>query len=195
MRRNYSKSNKKRFYIALAAVLSVAAATFSLLVYAVSRNTSVINNDLAFATSSIQIIDDSDPGFGKKEVTFKNVDASSSASVLLRIAYSETWTNNSGTVISNTVNGVNVVAKSWTTAFVNDFVDGQDGWYYYEKVLEPGDDVKVLNSITLSDQSYAYYNYDFSFRYESVQATPEAANALWGKTATIDNNGEITWAP
>lgn len=195
MRRNYSNSSRKHFYVALAVILSIAIATFSLLVYAVSHSTSVIDNDLDFATSSIQIIEDSDPGFGKKEVTFKNVNDATSTSVLIRIAYSETWTNNSGTVMSNTVNGVNVVAKSWTTAFVSDFVDGQDGWYYYEKVLAPGDEVKVINSISLSDQSYAYYNYDFSFRYETVQATPEAASAIWGKTATIGNNGEVTWAP
>ena len=196
MNRYFRKSNKKSAILALLAILAISAAAGSLIAYAVSRNTSVIQNDMEFAESVMQLIEDSDPGFGKKEITFKNnASVENGATQLLRIAYSETWTSTDGTVISNTVNGINVVAKSWTTAFVNDFVDGNDGWYYYEKTLAPGEEVKVLNSISLNNPDYNIYNYDISFRFESIQTTAGAATALWNKTPTISNNGEVTWAP
>lgn len=52
--------------------------------------------------------------------------------------------------ISNTVEGENVVLKEWTDAFTNDFVLGNDGWYYYKKILNAQESVKVLNSINLN---------------------------------------------
>lgn len=177
--------------LAAIAVLSAAGTTF-FLAYAVSHNTSTIENQLKIASSGVRIIEDSADGFGKHEVTFKN-EGSDSSKVLLRIAYSETWSKADGTVVSNVVNNSNVVAKNWTTAFASDFVNGCDGWYYYEKTLDPGAEVKVLNSIALSNNSYAKYNYDLSFRFESVQADPAAASALWGETVTVSDDGVATW--
>ena len=75
-----------------------------------------------------------------------------------------------------------------------DFVDGGDGWYYYKKTLNPGAEVKVLDSISLGNTSYAKYNYDLSFRFESVQADSTAASTLWGKTVTVGDDGVVTWA-
>lgn len=179
--------------IILAVLIIAVAATTFLGVYAASHNVSTIKNEIAVAQSGTRIIDDTDGGFGRKEVTIKN-EGASSPKVLIRVAYSETWTKSDGTIISNTVNGSNVVTKDWTTAFVSDFVDGGDGWYYYKKVLNPASEVKILDSITLNDSSYNKNNYDLSFRFESVQADAAAANTLWGKTVTIDNNGAATWA-
>lgn len=176
------------------AVLVIAVATTAILsVYAASHNVSTIENEIAVAQSGTRIIDDTDGGFGRKEVTIKN-EGASSPKVLIRVAYSETWTKSDGTIISNAINGNNVVTKDWTTAFVSDFVDGGDGWYYYEKVLNPASEVKILDSITLNDSSYNKYNYDLSFRFESVQADATAANTLWGKTVTVGNDGAVTWA-
>lgn len=173
-------------------VIAVVATTF-LGVYAASHNVSTIENEIAVAQSGTRIIDDTDGGFGRKEVTIKN-EGASSPKVLIRVAYSETWTKGDGTIISNAINGNNVVTKDWTTAFVSDFVDGGDGWYYYKKVLNPASEVKILDSITLNDSSYNKNNYDLSFRFESVQADAAAASALWAKTVTVGDDGAVTWA-
>ena len=188
------KEMKRKFGLIILSVLVVAAAAATILgTYATSRNVSTIKNEIAVANTGTRIIEDADGGFGRKEVTIKN-EGASSPKVLIRIAYSETWTKSDGTIISNIVNNSNVVIKNWTTDFTTDFVDGGDGWYYYEKVLNPASEVKILNSIALNDSEYNKYNYDISFRFESVQADATAANALWGKTATIDENGAVTWA-
>ena len=196
MKRSIRIKNKKAI-IAIVALLGVAAASATgFIVYAYSHNNSIIHNDLTVATSGVRIIEDSVPGFGKKEISFKN-EGDAAATVLLRIAYSETWTKQDGTVLSNVAsNSANVVTKTWTNAFVQDFADGNDGWYYYKKLLEPGDEVKVITQIALNDQSYEIYNYDLSFRFESVQADATAASSLWGKTATINTaTGAVTWGP
>ena len=188
------KEMKRKFGLIILSVLVVAAATATILgTYATSHNVSTIKNEIAVANTGTRIIEDADGGFGRKEVTIKN-EGTSSPKVLIRIAYSETWTKSDGTIISNIVNNSNVVIKNWTTDFTTDFVDGGDGWYYYKKVLNPASEVKILNSIALNDSEYNKYNYDISFRFESVQADATAANALWGKTATINESGAVTWA-
>jgi len=180
--------------IAVVAVIAAIAGTTTFLVFAVSHNRSTIVNNVTIANGNgVKIVDNSDAGFGRKAISFVN-EGAENIPVLLRIAYSETWSKADGTIVSNISNGSNAVTKIWTDAFLNDFVDGQDGWYYYAKVLKPETDVQVLTSIALSDSSYAIYNYDLNFRFESVQSDAAAANTLWGKTATISDDGAVTWA-
>jgi hypothetical protein len=194
MKRIKQKTNKKFLFATpvVAALLVAIACGAGFVVYAVSRNTSVIDNSVRVSSNGVRIIEDSDPGFGKKEISFYNDDASNTP-VLLRISYSETWQDGDGQAISNTVsNGSNVVTKTWTQAFVDDFESGNDGWYYYKKTLNPLQQVQVLSAIALGNQDYSIYDYDISFRFEAVQADAAAASALWGKTVTVEN-GVATW--
>ena len=195
MKRARNKSHKKLLiiipvFVAVAATASIGA------VLAFSRSRSLVNNNIEANGTSVQIIEDSEAGFGRKNISFYNNDVKN-APVLLRIAYSEAWTKNDGTVVSNVFyNGssyVNAVAKTWTSDFNNYFVDGNDGWYYYEKTLAPLQTVQVLQSIALNNNDYAIYNYDLSFRFEAIQADADAANTLWGKTVTVGNDGTVTW--
>ena len=192
------RKQQKRFSpiiiaFAVVAIAAIAGAT-TFLVFAVSRNRSTIVNNVTVASGNgVKIIEDSDAGFGKKEISFLN-EGADNVPVLLRIAYSETWSKSDGTIVSNISNGSNAVTKIWTQDFLDDFVDGSDGWYYYEKVLKPEEQVQVLTSIALSDIGYAIYNYDLNFRFESVQADATAANSLWGKTVTVGDDGVATWA-
>ena len=191
------RKQQKRFnpmIIAIAALMIVAiAGATTLIVFAVSRNISTITDSVKVANGNgVKIVVDSDAGFGKRKISFANEGANITP-VLLRITYSETWSKADGTIISNISNGSNAVTKIWTQDFLDDFVEADDGWFYYEKVLQPESQVQVLTSIALSDMGYAVYNYDLNFRFESVQADAEAANTLWGKTVTVEN-GAATWA-
>ena len=180
----------------IAPVLALAAVGAGIwLVYALSNNVFTTNeNDISVNTGTVQLVDDSDEGFGKKEVSFVNSDANG-ISMLLRIGYSETWKDSDDNIVSNIYNGNNVVTKSWTNAFTNDFVSGDDGWYYYKKLLAPGDNVKVITAIALDEPLYAAYDYDLNFRFEAIQADSSAATTLWSKTATIDaSTGAVAWA-
>jgi hypothetical protein len=190
MKRLKKESKGKKLLLmpvmALLAVIGVGG--IGLLVYAISHNNSDISGGIQLGQAGVDIIEDSDEGFGKREISFKNR-AESNTPMLLRIAYSETWDNAS---VSNTVNGVNLVSKNWTQAFTDDFQDGGDGWYYYKKTLAPNATVQVLSSIALTDNSYLAYDYDLVFRYEAIQPTAEAAQELWGKTVVVAD-GVATW--
>ncbi len=188
------KQKKSKKYLLITPILTLVVVGAGLLiVYALSHNTTVVTNDIPVGTGTVQIVDDSDPGFGKKEVSFVSSDANS-IPMLLRIGYSETWKDSSDNVVSNVYNGNNVVTKTWTSAFTNDFVDGGDGWYYYKMLLNPSDSVKVITAIALAEPSYAAYNYDLNFRFEAIQADSAAATALWSKTATINTEtSAVAW--
>ena len=130
MKRIKQKSNKK-FLFATPVVIVLALAIaggISFVVFAISRNESIIDNSAKIATSGVSIIENSDPGFGRKEISFYN-NADTNSPVLLRIGYSETWTDNDSNVISNLGgNSANVVTKNWTNDFVQRLGDGHDGW-------------------------------------------------------------------
>ena len=193
MKRLKQKKSKKYLLITPVLALAVVGAGF-LLVYALSHNNTVVTNDIPVGTGTVQIVDDSDPGFGKKEVSFVNSDVNG-IPMLLRIGYTETWKDGNDNIVSNIYNGNNVVTKTWTNAFTNDFAAGNDGWYYYKKVLRPSDSVKVITAIALTEPSYAAYHYDLNFRFEVIQPDSTAAATLWSKTATIDDaTGAVTWA-
>lgn len=189
------KEKKSKKYLLITPVLALAVVGVGIwVVYAMSRNTTNIVSNIPVGTNSVQIIDNSDVGFGRKEVSFVN-NNTSDISVLLRIGYSETWKDSGGNAISNVYNGNNVVTKTWTDAFNNDFVSGGDGWYYYKKLLAPSATVKVITAITLDEPAYSAYDYDLNFRFEAIRGNATAATQLWSKTATInDETGAITWA-
>ena len=135
MKRIKQKTKKKLLFATPVAIVLAVAITFgvSFVVYAISRNTSTIDNSARVATSGVSIVESSDPGFGRHEISFYN-NADTNSPVLLRIAYSETWTDNDNNVISNLGgNSANVVTKTWTNDFAQYFEDGHDGWYYYDK--------------------------------------------------------------
>ncbi|MBP5633462.1 hypothetical protein J6X13_00820 [Candidatus Saccharibacteria bacterium] len=192
MKRLKQKKSKKFLLITPVLALVVVGAGL-LIVYALSHNSTVVTSNIPVGTGTVQIVDDSDLGFGKKEVSFVNSDTSG-IPMLLRIGYSETWKDGDNNAVSNVYNGNNVVSKTWTSAFTDDFVDGGDGWYYYEKILNPSDSVKVITAIALAEPSYAAYDYDLNFRFEAIQANSEAATTLWSKTATINTEtSAVTW--
>jgi len=141
--------------------------------------------------------------WGTKKVSFVNQNASP---VIIRISYNELWSTSSEedtlTVLNNKINGSNTVNKSWTESWLNDFVDGHDGWYYYKKVLKNSDRVQVLSEIHLNEEllnisgeldTYQNADYELDFNFESVQADKKAVKSLWNKEITIDNDGNITW--
>ena len=104
--------------------------------------------------------------------------------------------------LSNKINGVDVATKNWTDEFLNDFVDGNDGWFYYKKVLNAQEFIPILESVNLNEELienneyyyyYTTYAYYLLFDFEAVTPDSDKIQALWGKTATIDGNN-VTWS-
>lgn len=220
---NKIKENKKPLIFLL--VLTLVGAVGGTLAYYFNEQS--FDNKFTTMTYNVELKEDFNNDWGKKEVTIINQDCNKETNsddsstpgsepepvtctpeekdnnvpVVIRVNYSEKWRKTEGNdtyALSNTVNGNSAVNKNWTSAFTDDFVLGSDGWYYYKKVLNSGDSVKILNSIekntTVTNDNHDYDNYDYSldFNYEAVQASSEAITEVWGKTASISGDN-VTW--
>ena len=142
--------------------------------------------------------------WGTKKITLTNRDPTNTP-VVLRVSFNEIWSKtvqNQYLTLDNTVNGVNVVQKNWTSTFLNDFILDNDGWYYYKKTLNPEQSIQILNSIALQEsiiqtsqyyQEYHNYDYELTFNYEAIQTTTQAIQSIWVKNATI-SGGNVTWS-
>ena len=157
----------------------------------------VVPNQFQSMTYNVQITEeDFNNTFGTKKVFFKNEEETNTP-VVLRFNFNESWGNG----VNNLINGTNVVSKTWTDAFTNDFALGDDGWYYYKKVLNPQESVQVLESISRNDtlinsspnrSEYVNSNYHLDINFEAIQATPEAVSEIWNKSITITGTS-VTW--
>lgn len=151
----------------------------------------------------IDVTEEFNNTWGTKKVFISNND-NSNTPVLLRINYNEIWqkeVDGAVLVISNIVNGSNVVNKNWTETFLNDFIDGHDGWYYYKKILNPKDSIQILNSIELNQEliqlsadysKYLDYNYNLIFNYEAIDVNVNSVRNIWNKNIIIDDIN-VSW--
>lgn len=193
-----SKIKKKPLIFILLLLLTVAVGS----TFAYYYSEVVIPNKFKTMTYNVAIEEKFNNTWGKKEVTFVNK-GDTNTSVVIRINYNELWLDDEGSnaSLSNKAYGMDVVTKNWTDEFNNDFVKGDDGWYYYTKVLDANQSVKVLNSIALNESAirgsayydeYKKYTYELDFNIEAIQADGSAIESNWGKVVNISGN-EVTW--
>lgn len=152
-------------------------------------------------------------GMVPKKVTFRN---NSTNAALLRVAYAETWKKQSGNdevLLNNQINGTDVAAKNWINGFGENsdlWQDGGDGWFYYKKVLKPGETTEdILESVTFPEyrenyKDYKEAEYQLYFRMELLQASDsqstlnrdevnkKASETVFGKEAVIDGE-TVSW--
>lgn len=163
----------------------------------------IIPNRFQAMTYHVTIEEEFYDDFGTKRVFFVNQEETN-APVVLRINYNESWRKTIDDVVitpSNVIDGQDVVTKEWTDAFLNDFADGGDGWFYYTKVLNAQESVQVLESITLNESlvstssdaiDYQGADYELSFNFESIQASSDAILDIWGISSTIQGD-DVAW--
>lgn len=196
---NNNKIKKKPLIFILLLLLTVAVGS----TFAYYYNEVIIPNKFKAMTYSVAIEEVFNGTWGTKEVSIVNKEATNTP-VVLRVSYNELWINNvdgSNVSLNNKLNRQDVVTKNWTNDFVNDFVKGDDGWYYYKKVLNAEEKVKILDSIELNEElirnsldydKYKNNTYELDFNVESIQANEEAIESIWGKVVNISGN-EVTW--
>ena len=172
--------------------------------YALYQSNITLPNEFKSMTYNIVLEEEFYDTWGTKKITLTNRDPTNTP-VVLRVSFNEIWSKtiqNQYLTLDNTVNGVNVVQKNWTSTFLNDFILDNDGWYYYKKTLNPEQSIQILNSIALQEsiiqtsqyyQEYHNYDYELTFNYEAIQTTTQAIQSIWGKNATI-SGGNVTWS-
>lgn len=137
-------------------------------------------------------------GTTKKEVQFKNTGVSA---VFVRVSFGETWRDGFGAWLT----GDNeYVTLHWTKEWEDEWQLGDDGWYYYKKILEPNTlTAEVLTAVEFeSDENlpleYQSAYYQLFFTMESVQYSEDmevndgALESVFDRSATV-TDGVVTW--
>lgn len=166
-------------------------------------NTVTLPNQFKTMTYDVDLTEEFYDDFGTKKVYITN-NESSNTPVVLRISYNEIWSKQIGddvVTISNTYNGINIVNKTWTNTFLNNFMDGNDGWFYYDSILSPNDTIQILESISLNSsiiENTPYYNdyldfdYNLIINYEALAADESTVSEIWNKNITITGTS-VSW--
>lgn len=161
-------------------------------------NVSLINS-FKTLTYKVDVEEEFYNDWGTKKIKVINSEETN-ADVVLRVGFNESFSKDND-ILSNEINGQEVVEKDFSNDFLTHFSKDQDGWYYYDKVLKAKDSVEILNAISLKEdlistsedyEKYKTYHYELGFQYETIQATEKAIKEIWGKNATI-TEGEIAF--
>lgn len=198
-----SKLKKKAILPAVAFLIAAAAigTTFAWRTWDLS-----ITNNLKAHETKVTIDETGfNPLTGTKPVSFKN---DGTSSVYLRVTYSEYWIadekevqgdgskswgyneheqptweygDTSTKILSNKdANGDDIAVKTFTPAWEENWQEGDDGWYYYKKVLLAGKATQpILESVSIVNvpEEYRRANYRLFFKAEVVQCS-DGSNTL-----------------
>ena len=171
-----------------------------------------VENKLKAHTTEISIEEDFEPETGKKVVEFKN---NGSSSVFLRMTWTEYWETADGKILSNQIDGKEVATKKWTEAYEQQWqaADPADGWFYYTRILPAGESTNmILTKVEFPEEykgdlaDYKDAEYHLYFQVEAVQASDSAGTlnsaqvnadatwTTWHMTATVGDDGTVTWS-
>lgn len=176
----FKKNSIKLAGAALFLALSLGIGTTG----AVIRHQMSLSNQIKTPTVNVTVEENIEGkpknGVKQKEVSFKNT---GTADVFLRMAYAEMWSYTDGTaapVILPNRDSDAMAEISWDKEWNTHWYDGEDGWYYYRRVLKPDESTEpVTVSVTFpanyADARYAAADYELHFQTEAVQASDELA--------------------
>lgn len=189
------KINSLLFIFILIAVIGIGT-TFALF-----YSSSFAANKFKIMNYNVVLTDNFDDNWGKREVFISNNDSNSD--VVIRVSYNELFSksfDDNILILSNTIDGEDVVYKGWTDDFLNNFTLGDDGWYYYKKILRKSESVRLMESFMLNkdllsksydSDNYLRYNYELDFNYEAISADSDSIKDIWNKTVTIEGDNVI----
>lgn len=206
---NIIKINRSQILLMITVMICITAIGS---VYAWSKLSASVTNKINTPTVDVEVIEEFDEQTTvdwyqpvDKKVQFKNI---GTAPIFIRVSYVELWRNTNNQVLSSIVNGQEIVKKNWTDAWKNEWIDGNDGWFYYKKILQPNNLCsKILTSLEFDSSNlgnltdiYGNASYSLKFVSEAVQYSKDidvnrrSVKANFGiEFVDIDDNGNITW--
>lgn len=142
-----------------------------------------ITNHLKAHDTEITVTEEFDEKnpYDYKRVAFSNT---GSSSAFVRVGFTEYWEmlkDGEAYLLSNQSGDEEVAIKNWTESWTKDWTDGQDGWFYYNKILTGGDFTSpILDGVELLKplpEEYWSADYHLYFKVESVQCS-DGSNTL-----------------
>ncbi len=162
-----------------------------------------IDNKLATNKPEVELIEKFSQGstFLPGEKVDKQIKFSNSGKIdaLIRVKYSDIWIDlNDKSVDGDT----DLVVKEWTKAWNNEWIDGNDGYFYYTKILRTGaitniilDKLVLLDKASNDDHDFDYsaLAYKIIFELDACMVSNEAAQISFGKSIKISGEN-VTWS-
>lgn len=133
----------------------------------------------------------------QKRVRFKNT---GEAAVFVRVSFGVNWMSRDEWLVNHS----QYVKLNWTDAWDEEWEPGDDGWYYYKKILPSNTLTKeILTSVEFGDydkvpMKYLNADYRLFFVMEVVQYSDEdevnnnALKDVFNRSATV-KDGNIVW--
>lgn len=189
---------KKKVLLILGIFLVFVTTTISLAYF-----TSKENKENKFSIGSIQTKINED--FDKNSEEVKNlstiavkkkvcIENTGKNPVLVRVIITPQWekTDENGNIIGNIVSASNQVQLNFSNDISKNWIKGNDGYYYYNKVLEPKETTSyLLESVQLkdnipSDEKDEYKDRELAINVssEATQVNEKALNNKWNLKET-----------
>lgn len=216
------KSRKKANAVKLSGIALLAVAVAGIGgTGAVIQHRLAVKNTLKTPTIEVSINDKvgGTNGFKKqKAVSFKN---EGTADVFIRVAYAEQWKNGKNELLSSQNPDGHDVAKKFNDSKMensmedmfpeDDWTLGNDGWYYYKRVLKAANDgdtydetAKLLTDVDFSNVAsqvpeYNGADYELHFQVEAVQASDDynlnikAVDTVFGSGVGLGDTQPANW--
>lgn len=107
---------------------------------------------------------------------------------LIRVGFEKKWTNTNNKDLNKDF--IELKYKNLTTENEEGkWIDGGDGYFYYNKVVKGGEETKyLLDSVMLSsqaDRDYQGAEYDVIVHAEGIQAANGAVNEAWDRAPQV----------
>lgn len=173
--------------LALALALSVVGGTLAWL----ASTTLPITNTFTLGEVDVEIEEKfSEGNFAKTEIIILNPDDSKNVDAYVRVALVPMIVDSSGNIQGETVT-LDQLNPSFNTDTGDDWFLGNDGYYYYKKVLPVGEatETSLINSINLfvGDKTVR-----LDVIADGVQAYPAAAvESVWPAVDVVDGELEV----
>ncbi|GAA0070422.1 BsaA family SipW-dependent biofilm matrix protein [Clostridium sardiniense] len=131
----------------------------------------------------------------KKVVSIKNTGKNP---VIVRVIINPQWDeekDENGKVTKLTTSASNQVQLNFSNTWKEDWIKDNDGYYYYNKILNPGESTSdLLKSISLKNnisqediESFKNRNFSVNVSSEAIQVNKEALRKEWNINNTISD--------
>jgi hypothetical protein len=214
------KSRKKANAVKLSgiALLTVAVAGIGG-TGAVIQHKLAVKNTLKTPTVEVSIDDIVGETEGSKKQKVVSFENQGTADVFIRVAYAEQWEKENELLSSQNSDGHDVAKKFKDTQLENsmenmfpedEWMLGNDGWYYYRYVLEAANDSDTdqtkplltavdFSNVSSQESEYSGAEYELHFQVEAVQASDDynlnikAVDTVFGSGVRLENTQPANW--
>lgn len=215
------KSRKKANAVKLSGIALLAVAVAGIGgTGAVIQHRLAVKNTLKTPTVEVSIDDEVGEINGSKKQKVVSFENQGTADVFIRVAYAEQWENENELLSSQNSDGHDVAKKFKDTQLKNsmenmfpedEWMLGNDGWYYYRYVLEAANDSDTdqtkplltavdFSNVSSQESEYNGADYELHFQVEAVQASDdyelnvEAVDTVFGSKVRLNGTQPVDWA-